>query len=200
VDIEEKINMCGRMSVLEKPVSAYVDDEFGIQFNTKDNLDLRPTQNVATLVKPQQHFKQQDACWGIKPAWSKKILINAQAETAAVKKTFAGAMKTSRCLIPCSGWYEWSSLKGAKQKYLFEKPHQETLLMAGILFENKTDQTTQLVTLTNAPNAECLPYHGRMPLLIENNEVDFWFESKVDELFPLLQHNTQNHYQILPSS
>jgi putative SOS response-associated peptidase YedK len=183
--------MCGRFSVIEKPLSAFVNDEFGIEFHTQDNQDVRPTQQVATVINESGKYSQQDASWGIKPAWSKKILINAQAETAAVKKTFANAMKTSRCLVPCSGWYEWSSIKGSKQKYIFEKPQHEALLMAGILFKNELENRIQLVTLTNVPNAECLPYHGRMPLLIEKDEIDFWFNSKSDQLLPLLQHNSE---------
>ena len=71
--------MCGRFSVIEKPVSAFVNDEFGIEFQTKDNQDLRPTQRVATIIKQAESFYQQDTTWSIKPAWSKKLLINAQA-------------------------------------------------------------------------------------------------------------------------
>jgi len=199
VDTEEKKIMCGRFSVIEKPICAFVNDEFGIEFQTKDNLDVRPTQNIATIMNDSGKYSQQDASWGIKPAWSKRILINAQAETAAVKKTFSKAMKFSRCLVPCSGWFEWSSIEGKKQKYLFEKK-QQTLLMTGILFENKSDNSTQLVTLTNAPNHQCRPYHGRMPLFIEKDEIDFWFNSKAEELFPLLQHMESESYQISASS
>jgi len=118
--------------------------------------------------------------WGIKPNWARKLLINAQSETVAQKKTFKRAFKERRCLIPCSGWYEWK-----KQKYLFTDPTESPLLMAGMVFES--EGFPQLVTLTTKPNKKCAEIHQRMPVLIKPEDVNYWFNSMPEELTPIMQ-------------
>ncbi|MDF0536027.1 SOS response-associated peptidase family protein [Shewanella sp. A32] len=63
-------------------------------------------------------LSQIDSVWGIKPEWSKQLLINAKAETVREKKTFASAFKHHRVLVPCSGGYEWRRKKGASKNTL----------------------------------------------------------------------------------
>ena len=50
--------------------------------------------------------------WGLVPSWAKDIsigsrLINARAETVAVKPAFRRAFARHRCLLPADGYYEW---------------------------------------------------------------------------------------------
>jgi len=58
--------------------------------------------------------------WGLIPSWWKKPLaelpstFNARAETIAERPMFRGAFKYRRCIIPASGFYEWTGAKGAK--------------------------------------------------------------------------------------
>jgi putative SOS response-associated peptidase YedK len=83
------------------------------------------------------------------------MLINAQSETVASKKTFASAFAHNRCLVPCSGWFEWRDEGNAKkQKYLFSYEDNEPAYMAGILY--LCDDAMQLVTLTTAPKLQHL--------------------------------------------
>ncbi|MCH2160094.1 MAG: SOS response-associated peptidase [Oleiphilaceae bacterium] len=96
-----------------------LSEALGVEFHPKTNNDLRPTQTVSTIAA-NGSLHQLDTTWGIKPSWAKRILINAQAETVAEKPTFRRAFADRRCVVPCSGWYEWSSVDGAKTKYLFE--------------------------------------------------------------------------------
>ncbi|GAP77005.1 hypothetical protein W04_3584 [Pseudoalteromonas sp. SW0106-04] len=113
-------------------------------------------------------------------------MINAQAETAREKKTFRQAMQSHRCLIPCSGWYEWRDEGDKrKQKYLFSGSKVHALFMAGIYYPN--DLGAQLITLTIRPNSKCSQYHGRMPLLIHPEDIDYWLWSSADELTPLME-------------
>ena len=48
------------------------------------------------------------------PFWAKDVkggsrLINARAETVAVKPAFRAAFAKRRCLIPADGYYEWQT-------------------------------------------------------------------------------------------
>ena len=173
--------MCGRFTVNNDQVDPWVMDNWDIEFSSSTNLDLRPTQTVSTIIQSDGLLRQLDTKWGIKPVWSKKLIINAQAETANIKKTFSHSFQHRRCLVPCSGWYEWRSEGGSrKQKYLFQASNQKPILMAGIWFEQ--EDTPQLVTLTTRPNSKCAEYHRRMPVIINPEEVDYWFNSTVGNL------------------
>jgi putative SOS response-associated peptidase YedK len=187
--------MCGRINVFANNLNTKVSNSLGINFHAQQNLDLRPTQQAATLVMHNQEFYQQDASWGIQPTWSKKLLINAQAETVMSKKTFAYAFEQNRCLVPCSGWFEWRDEGNPKkQKYLFSHKADAPLFMAGILYP--CDDGMQLVTLTTSPTDVCRPYHSRMPLLIEPRYIHYWFQSEPKQLEHLLINNSNSPINI----
>ncbi len=64
---------------------------------------------------------------GFAPSWWKKPLrelpatFNARAETIAEKLMFRSAFAASRCIIPASGFYEWTGAKGAKTPHYFRR-------------------------------------------------------------------------------
>ncbi len=58
------------------------------------------------------------------PFWAKDVkggsrLINARAETVAVKPAFRAAFAKRRCLIPADGYYEWQTEPDSKAKQPF---------------------------------------------------------------------------------
>lgn len=176
--------MCGRFSI-DKKLTTIVSEQFNTHYSVDTNTNVSPSQSVATIIRNESKYQQVNASWGIKPNWSKKIIINAQAETVAIKPTFKQSFHTQRCLVPCNGWFEWKTEEGKKVKYLFEHANDMPLYMAGILFQH---EQTELVTLTTQPNEICSQYHKRMPALIFARDKDYWFNSSPSELLPLLKH------------
>jgi len=174
-----------------------VSDMLGINFSTVTNDNLSPSQQVATIYKQPNQYQQIDANWGIQPSWSKRLLINAQSETVATKPTFKSAFAQDRCLVPCSGWFEWRTEAGKKVKYAFSHENNEPLFMAGILYH---PEAPQLVTLTTAPSPQCAQYHKRMPVLISPNDFDYWFNAKLSELKPLMQADANERFNIRQSA
>ncbi|HDM8047798.1 TPA: SOS response-associated peptidase family protein [Vibrio fluvialis] len=184
--------MCGRLNVIDDPLCRIVCDKLGINFKTTTNTDLRPTQEVSAVGVQNGELVQRDLPWGIKPEWAKRLIINAQAETVAVKPTFAAAFENHRVLVPCSGWYEWREEQGKKVKYLFSQGKLDVLYMAGIALEGGT----KLVTLTTKPNEQCAEYHHRMPLLIAQDSLLTWLNGKWPEVFELLSHQFNENLSI----
>lgn len=166
--------MCGRIDVAGDAISEWVSRTLGIQFQAGTNHDMRPTQELAAVVTDSV-VHQQNMTWGIKPAWAKKLLINAQAETVHEKPTFKRAFAERRCIVPCSGWYEWSENSGRKRKYLFAHPEGRPLYIAGIFYP--AEHLPEVVTLTTQPTEQCLKYHDRMPLIIDERCVEDWLSS-----------------------
>ena len=185
--------MCGCIQVRNIPSMAKLLKDLGLpglpQTSLElESLDIRPSMQVTTISQKNKQPAQSTMTWGIKPNWSKKLIINAQSETAAHKKTFAQAFATQRCLIPCTGWYEWRDEGGAKkQKYLFDHPEGESFLMAGLWFEH--EDYNQLVTLTTQANEACAGIHARMPLIIEPSEITSWLNNSEIRNTPTTQVN-----------
>lgn len=164
--------MCGRLNVIDDPLVDLLMEELGIAFGTSTNRDLRPTQDVATVAAPAGELQQLNVVWGIQPSWAKKLIINAQAETIATKPTFRGAFVERRCVVPCSGFYEWRDEGGShKQKYLFRSESERPLYMAGIWYPG---ETSELVTLTMDAPEEFREYHHRFPIFIPLEGVRDW--------------------------
>lgn len=172
--------MCGRFSVTGR-IAPSVSNLFNTHFSVMTNTNFSPSQIASTITLGQSGYEQDNAAWGIQPSWSKRLIINAQAETVATKPTFKNAFQHQRCLIPCNGWFEWRNEAGQKKKYFFEHADKAPMYMAGILFKH---EMTELVTLTTSPNAKCSPYHKRMPVLPHHTE--YWFRASHEELLPLL--------------
>ncbi|MDG5899450.1 SOS response-associated peptidase [Shewanella xiamenensis] len=182
--------MCGRLTIDGLVLADRVSAQFGIPYHPQTNLDLRPTEPVTVIGLVNDQLASINCTWGIKPNWSKYLLINAQAETVREKKTFVNAFAHHRCVVPCSGWYEWRDEGGKrKQKYLFSRADEQPLYMAGILFPS--NDGAQLVTLTTAPTVQCSQYHNRMPLLIASSDLNFWYKSDSIQLESLLHHPEQ---------
>ncbi|WP_114324876.1 SOS response-associated peptidase [Candidatus Colwellia aromaticivorans] len=176
--------MCGRFSVVDK-IAPIVSNLFNTPFKVMTNSNCSPSQFAATITTAQSGYQQINAAWGIKPNWSKKLIINAQSETVETKPTFKQAFQHQRCLVPCNGWYEWRTEEGKKVKYLFEHADQMPLYMPGILFKH---EITELVTLTTTPNTKCGEYHKRMPVFILPEHTEHWFNSNSKQVAPLLEH------------
>ncbi|MDV6249849.1 SOS response-associated peptidase [Vibrio sp. EA2] len=176
--------MCGRLNVINEPLCGIVSEQLGISFKADTNKDLRPTQIVSTVGAVHGELQQLDLPWGIQPDWADSLIINAKAETVAVKATFANAFEFNRVIVPCSGWYEWIEENGQKIKYLFSLGENHVVYMAGIAVDNGRE----LVTLTTEPNKQCSEFHHRMPLLIPDKQVLDWISGEGKSVYQLLDN------------
>jgi putative SOS response-associated peptidase YedK len=86
--------------------------------------------------------------WGLVPAWWKKPLkevpatFNARAESVADRPMFRDAFKSRRCIVPASGFFEWTGAKGAKQPHLFTAADGSPLLAFAGLWDRWKDPLT----------------------------------------------------------
>ncbi len=193
--------MCGRMYISNNPnVQAFMD-ALGISIYPTSNDDLRPTDSTLLLLPSDGQVAAKEMSWGIKPSWSKQVLINAKSETIDEKNTFKGAFESQRALVVCSGWYEWKTVSENnatekqtskkrpihKQKYLVEHSLKQLMLMAAVYYPANAQQPqNQFVTLTTAPNDKLKQVHHRMPLIIHSDEMDAWLLGSCDDAKSLM--------------
>jgi len=172
--------MCGRMNVIDDPNVRAFMDALGIPVYPKRNVDFRPTDKTLLLIPKGKDIEPATMSWGIKPSWSKQLLINAKSETISEKTTFKKAFEHHRALVVCSGWYEWKDeghgdKKAKKQKYLVQHSLKQPMLMAAVCFTGHSPkEASQFVTLTTTSNEKLKQVHHRMPLIIHADEMDDW--------------------------
>lgn len=108
-----KKTMCGRFAL------AATAGDLADHFNLRRKAAAAPRYNIAPsqlvlIVRNGVNGNTLSAVrWGLIPSWAKDEktgyrLINARAETLRDKLVFREAFKSRRCLVPATGFYEWS--------------------------------------------------------------------------------------------
>ncbi len=141
--------------------------------------------------RPPAARRRLDALqWGLVPFWAKdasigRRLINARLDSVADKPAFREAWTRRRCLIPASGFYEWSEPVDGRKRPHFIRPGDEPLFaLAGLWERWRTpagDKLETCVVVTTDANAQLAPIHDRMPLLIPRDAHALWLDPRKDD-------------------
>ena len=160
---------------------------FGPLRNLQPRYNIAPTTSVDVVRSGDNNRELVSMRWGLVPFFWKKSLkelpatFNARAETVADKPMFRNAFKDRRCIIPASGFYEWTGEKGAKQPHLFTAAnHAPVLAFAGLWdrwHDHATgDQVLSCTIIVSGASAWMTPYHDRMPVLLADKDFDGWLD------------------------
>ncbi len=137
-----------------------------------------PTQSVA-VVTAEDARRLRPMRWGFLPHWYKSptdgpLLINARSETIAEKPAFRAAVRSRRCLVPVTGFYEWHRTKEARLPWFVTRADGTPLVLAGIWQDWGDDQMPTFAVVTTEANAAMAPIHNRVPLVIEEKDWALW--------------------------
>ena len=131
--------MCGRFTQhLSWAELQRLADLIGQPRNLAPRYNIAPTTQIEVIRLGLEGNELVPMRWGLVPSWWKKPLselpstFNARAETVAEKPMFRSALKSRRCIIPASGFYEWTGPRGAKTPHYFSAPSGEPLAFAGL--------------------------------------------------------------------
>ena len=150
--------------------------------------NVAPTQ-TAPVVRQRAEAGQAElvlARWGLVPTWWNKPLkqmkfstFNARSETAATSRIFRNAYRRRRCLVPVSGYYEWSGPKGRKTPYAIGCRNRRWFCLGG-LWESAVVAGEPLDTftiLTTVPNELMAEIHNRMPVIVHPRDHARWLDA-----------------------
>jgi putative SOS response-associated peptidase YedK len=194
--------VCGRF------VTDIPPEELAKIFGLVEAPKLEPRFNVAptqlsAVVRNQGDRNRLDLLkWGFVPGWSKDLsfgshLINARSESVAEKPVFRHAIKYRRCIIPASGFYEWSHSGSRKQPYYIRMADQTPMCMAGVWELWKAPDGSELETfaiLTTAANKLVEPIHDRMPVILHPDRFTLWLSHNMHD-----PEQLQQLYQPFPA-
>lgn len=134
--------------------------------------------------------------------------FNARSDGLAKSNTFRKAFASRRCLVPASGWYEWTTPPdwkkgGKKTKWVFTSGDHEPIFFAGIWdrFENADEawpgpmDTFALVTHAGGPGVD--QYHDRAPIVLPAETWADWMDTATDDPLALLPPaSAENAYTV----
>lgn len=182
-----------QMDVMIRPAPLAVNDTP----LAADLEELAPGQQ--DRIVPQGTREAVASVWGLIPVWSKDRSIagktfNARSETLMERASFRNLVGTRRCIIPVSGFYEWTAKGKAKQPLYFHPEGGGPLALAGLWTTWRDPATGESVVshtvITTSANAMMRQYHHRMPVILEGGALDLWLDAAVTDpsvVLPVLQ-------------
>ena len=176
--------MCGRFVILEAA------DEMARLFEAQPSNDLPeipnynvcPTNRVHVVHLGTDTRKLSAMRWGFLPHWYKAanggpLLINARAETVAEKPAFRAAVRERRCLIPATGFYEWTKdADGNRLPWYIRRADGMPLAFAGVWqdWSRGEEAYRTCAIVTTAANNMMSAIHHRMPVSIAQEDWALW--------------------------
>lgn len=178
--------MCGRMAItlpheaMAQLFGATPDNDLP----DVPNFNVCPTVQVHTVTAGEGQRRLRPMRWGFIPHWYKKpndgpLLINARAETIAEKPAFRAAARERRCLIVCSGFYEWTvTPEKARLPWYITRADAAPMAFAGV-WQNWTapesgEEITSCAIVTTGANTTMSAIHKRMPVILEATDWPLW--------------------------
>ena len=163
--------MCGRYhidNVVMDEIEKVVHD-IGANIHRQEAGDVYPSQTAIVLTGKKTGLYAGEMTWGFPQYHQKGLLINARAETVLERRTFWDSVRHRRCIIPAGHFYEWDS---SKNKVTFHKKDKSVLYMAG--FYSRFEDGNRFIIITTQANASVAQVHHRMPLILEEKELESW--------------------------
>ncbi|MDD1653946.1 MAG: SOS response-associated peptidase [Methanomicrobiales archaeon] len=173
--------MCGRFTI-----APLVDlfDRFHVAERVPLPLpryNVAPSQEVPVVIREVGN-RIVMMRWGLVPSWTKDEKtagkpINARAETLAERPTFRESLRSRRCLVPATGFYEWKKVGNARAPHHIRRKGGELFAFAGLYDRWRSASGGELRTftiITTEPNRTVSPLHDRMPAILREEDEGRW--------------------------
>lgn len=181
--------MCGRFvqrPILDFGLPSLIDLAPALADNPP-NYNLAPTQRASVILDRGRGRQVSRLALGLLPSWAKAknlqgSTFNARIETVATKNAFRAAFTKRRCLVPMTGYYEWSTsdVEGKKDQWFI---HADSQLWAAGLWEDASpllpdDNLGTFTIITGDSSGVSADIHDRMPVWIDPGQLDAWLTAE----------------------
>jgi putative SOS response-associated peptidase YedK len=172
--------MCGRITITDPnaALAALFDAVPGNDLPESPRFNICPTNPVAVVTTDHGARRLRTMRWGLIPAWYKSptdgpLIINARSDTVAQKPAFREAIRQRRCILPASGFYEWSAGPGNSRLPWYITRSDGAPMAFGALWSHWGEiDTVATVTLDGGPNMAGI--HDREPLILDPADWPLW--------------------------
>lgn len=172
--------MCGRFTITHpnEALAALFGAVPGNDLPPVPNYNVCPTNPVAAITSDGGARRLRAMRWGFIPSWYKApadgpLIINARSDTVATKPAFREAIRARRCIVPASGFYEWSTgEKGEKLPWYITRADGQPMALAGV-WQRWQDMDTVAIVSTEAGQGMA-GLHHREPVILEAADWPLW--------------------------
>jgi len=219
--------MCGRFAFFEllrfldelrETAFPYVRDE---HYRFMPGYNIAPESTITVLLGGDEGQNVlSNAHWGVIPHWAESMPkvrpINARAESLGTKPYFRHMLNRRHCLIPASGFYEWSAERNgsvknewsvvrngsdkssdtrdasAKQPWFIHRADGRPMALAGLWDrwqppDPEKPPLASCTIVTTAANRQMRAVHDRMPVILEPESWRLWLEPEKSAAVGLLK-------------
>ena len=171
--------MCGRyhLDADERELEEVIrelnrrEEKLGADRPVKTSGDMHPGDRVPVLCRGRSGGIGAFAMeWGYR--MDGRLLINARLETAAQKPSFRDGMRSRRCLMPMSAYYEWEKRGNDRVKYRIAPRTEGLHCLAGVY--RMEEDGPRFAVLTMEAADELAFIHDRMPVLVPYAAREGW--------------------------
>ncbi len=205
--------MCGRFNIISDPLTRLimeiVNGELGsVELETRYN--IAPTEPIPVLLKTAEGaWDLKDMRWWLVPFWSdqpstKYTMFNAKSETLKSTQAFREPFQRRRCIIPASGYYEWSRQGNVKVPYHIAPQDEPGFVFAGLWDRWRGDDQVldSCAIVTGDAPENMRDIHARIPIALSREEIFQWLdlESSEETLASVLASTLKMPVAITPVS
>ena len=176
--------MCGRFAITlpDDAMASLFEAAPSNDLPSIPNFNVCPTTQIHTVTADEAGRRLRPMRWGFLPHWYKTpsdgpLLINARAETIAEKPAFRAACRERRCLIPATGFYEWTKdASGNRLPWYITPTGADVLALAGVwqVWEKGNEPLTTCAIVTTGANDTMSQIHHRMPVILSPEDWPLW--------------------------
>jgi putative SOS response-associated peptidase YedK len=164
----------------------------GVPKGVKPHYNISPVQSVPVVISRDDKNQMEIMKWGFIPkgaanansVFRYKTFI-ARSEGIFDKPTWQTAVRSSRCLIPANGFYEWKKTADSKQPFYIQPTDQPVFAFAG-LYSSWTDPDGKewgmcsIVTTNSAAESDMIP--SRLPVIVHPDDETDWLNPEISDI------------------
>ena len=164
----------------------------GVPKGVKPHYNISPVQTVPVVVSRDGKNEMELMKWGFIPSGAPNAnsvfrykTFSARSEGIFDKPTWQTAIRSSRCLIPANGFYEWKKTADKKQPFYIHPTDQSTFAFAG-LYSTWTDPednewgTCSIITTNSGAESDMTP--SRLPVIVHPDDEADWLNPEISDI------------------
>jgi putative SOS response-associated peptidase YedK len=173
--------------LIDRYMPKYIDEKFKMY---REVPVVRPTSYAPVIRNNEKKERELTVMrFGLIPFWTKDIkklspLCNARVETIYDKPSFKQSIKSKRCIVPVSSFYEYDRSGKKPIPHTFNTK-EKIFSLAGIYDQCRVNDKVieSFSIITTSANNQISKIHDRMPLILPEKYESEWIgniEDKVD--------------------
>ncbi|MGE7416194.1 SOS response-associated peptidase, partial [Methylobacterium tarhaniae] len=180
--------MCGRFTqhYTWSEIHAWLSI-FGSPRNLQPRYNIAPTETCDVVRPGADGLELVQMRWWLIPSWWKKPArealpaFNARAETVHQKPTFREAFQRRRCIVPASGFYEWTGPRNDRQGHYFTAADGSPVLAFAGLWDRWHDpvsgERVESCTIIVSDASDWMrAYHDRLAVILPADRLTSWLD------------------------